>query len=215
MALFLWCFVSLQGLANTAVFPVFWFTPIPLGGFGFSPLQISVLLGCAGLSQAIWLLFVFPPLQRRIGTGGVLRACAYVFPIGNAASPLLSVLLRHGAFAAFWTLLPVNTVVGSGASMSFTCVQLVVNNMAPSPAVLGTLNAVALSMTAGIRAVAPGLFASLFATSVKTQILDGYLVWLVMEVMTWILFVTIRYLPEKAEGRIPKRDDDDEDEPAA
>ena len=46
--LFLWCFVSLQGLANTAVVPVFWFTSIPLGGYGFSPIQISLFLGLGG-----------------------------------------------------------------------------------------------------------------------------------------------------------------------
>ena len=100
-------------------------------------------------------------------------------------------------------------ILGSGASMSFTCVQLAVNNMAPSPAVLGTMNALALSLTAGIRAVAPGLFASLFATSVKTQILGGYLVWLVMFVMTLVLAVTTRFLPEKAEGRVQRGDTDE------
>lgn len=208
ITLFLWCFVSLQGLANTAVAPVFWFTSIPLGGYGFSPLQISLLLGAAGLAQAIWLLFIFPPSQRRFGTGGVLRFCGYIFPIAAASNPLQNLLLRHGQNAAFWTLLPLSMILGSGASMSFTCVQLAVNNMAPSPAVLGTTNALALSLTAGIRAVAPGLFASLFATSVKTQILGGYLVWLVMFVMTLILAVTTRFLPEKAEGRVQRGDED-------
>ena len=81
--------------------------------------------------------------------------------------------------------------------------QLAVNNVSPSPAVLGTLNAVSLAMTSGIRAVAPGLFSSLFATGVRTQFIDGYLIWVVMITMTSILAVSLRYLPEKAKGTAP------------
>ncbi|KAI5238575.1 MFS general substrate transporter [Aureobasidium subglaciale] len=208
--LFLWCFVSLQGLANTAVLPVFWYTSVPLGGYGFSPLQISLFLGLAGISQAFWLLFIFPPMQRRFNTGGVLRYCGFIFPIGCVSNPLLQYARRQGVKTAFYVILPIIMFIGSSASMAFTCVQLCVNNVSPSPAVLGTMNAVALSMVAGIRAVAPGLFASLYATSVKTQIFHGYLVWVVIFTMTLILFVTIRYLPAKAVGRIEKHGDDEE-----
>ena len=94
--------------------------------------------------------------------------------------------------------------------MAFTCVQLCVNNVSPSAASLGTLNGLALSMVAGIRAVAPALFASLYATGVKTQILNGYLIWLVMLIMTLILFVAIKFLPEKAEGKVVKNVDEED-----
>ncbi|THY69482.1 MFS general substrate transporter [Aureobasidium pullulans] len=210
--LFLWCFVSLQGLANTAVVPVFWFTSIPLGGYGFSPIQISLFLGLGGISQALWLLFVFPPSQRRWGTGGVLRYCSYIFPVGCIANPILQYLVRKHIITHSWILgvLPCVMVLSSSASMAFTCIQLAINNISPSPAVLGTMNALALAMVAGIRAVAPGLFASLFATGVKGQILGGYLVWVVMVGMTVILFVAVRFLPEKAEGRIKRVDGEGE-----
>jgi len=208
--LFLWCFVSLQGLANTAVLPVFWFTSVPKGGYGFIPLQISLILGISGISQAIWLLFVFPPMQKRYGTGGVLRYSGWIFPLGCISSPLLQFMLRQGITKPFWFILPITTMIGASAAMAFTCVQLCVNNISPSAASLGTMNGLALSMVAGIRAVAPALFASLFATGVKTQILDGYLIWLVMLIMTLILFVTIRFLPAKAEGKIEKNVDEED-----
>ena len=193
--LFLWCFVSLQGLANTAVFPVFWFTSISKGGYGFSPLQISLLLGLGGISQAFWLLFIFPPMQRRYGTGGVLRFSGWIFPLGNICNPLLQFMLRKDITTPFWILLPTTTIIGTSAAMAFTCVQLCVNDISPSAASSGTMNGLALSLVAGIRAVAPAMFASLFATSVKTQILDGYLIWLVMLSLTLILFVAIRFFP--------------------
>lgn len=44
----------------------------------------------------------------------------YLFPLGVLCSPIESLLLRHGLRPAFWTLMPVSLVVGSGAAMSFS-----------------------------------------------------------------------------------------------
>ena len=45
----------------------------------------------------------------------------------------------------------------------------------------------------------------------KTQILDGYLVWVVLVTIAVLGSVAVRYLPEKAEGKL-KDDDEGEDE---
>jgi len=66
-------------------------------------------------------------------------------------------------------------------------------------------------MTAGIRTFGPVLFTSLFAVGAKTQILDGYLVWVVLVTIAVLGSVAVRYLPEKAEGKL-KDDDEGEDE---
>ena len=107
-----------------SVLPVFWFTSVELGGFGFSPLQISIFLGIAGLSQAIWLLVAFPPLQHRFGTGGVLRSCSVVWPVMFAFTPVCTVFLRHGWNTAFWISAPIALVVGSGVAMAFSELSL-------------------------------------------------------------------------------------------
>lgn len=76
--------------------------------------------------------------------------------------------------------------------------QLALNDIAPSHSTLGTLNALALALVAGIRAIAPASFASLFAAGVKTQIFDGYLAWVVLTILAAFYFVTLRWLPAKA-----------------
>jgi len=93
-------------------------------------------------------------------------------------------------------------VVGSGVSQAFTAVQLALNDISPTPAALGTLNALALTLVSGIRAVAPALFASLFATGARTQALGGYMIWVVLVVMTMGTAALTWYLPAKAEGRV-------------
>ncbi|KAI0005771.1 MFS general substrate transporter [Xylariaceae sp. FL0662B] len=190
----------LLGFAYTAIVPVFWYTPVALGGFAFTPLQISLLMGLTGLSQAVWLLLVFPPLQRRLGTNGVLRACGTAYPLFMAVMPVLSLLLRADYRAAFWTAVPLCLVVGPGVSMAFTAVQLALNDVSPGPESLGMLNALALTLVSALRSFSPALFASLFAVSARSGVLGGYVVWIVMVVLAFGFTVSTRFLPEASEN---------------
>lgn len=114
-----------QGLAYTAVCPVFWFEPPHLGGYGFSSIQIAGFLAGIGISQAIWLLLVFPPLQRKYGTGAILRVCYYFWPIFFAAAPMCNQFLRWGGGwrTVFWIVAPTLQIGGSGVSMAFSKFQ--------------------------------------------------------------------------------------------
>lgn len=103
-----------------AVMPVFYFTSISLGGYGFSEFQISIFIGIGGLAQAIWLLFVFPSLQRRIGTGGIMRLCSSVWPFWFLLTAGANALLRLGWSTIFWVYAPTILVVGSGVAMAFS-----------------------------------------------------------------------------------------------
>ena len=204
MVLYIFGHTMLLGLAFTAVAPVFFFTSVERGGCGFSPQMISIFLAGAGASQALWILLAFPPLQRKYGTGTILRVCATLWSMMFAVFPLGNELLRRGLNIPFWIILPTNMVIGSGVSMAFTCVQLCLNDIAPSYATLGTVNALALTLRSAIRAVAPALFSGLFATGVRGGWIDGHLVWVVLIVVAGILTVTTRWLPQKAEGRVKK-----------
>lgn len=118
--LYIYGWVALLGFSYTALIPVFWFTSPKLGGFGFDERLIAVFLGIGGASQAVWLLFVFPPLQHRIGTGGVLRACSWVYPFFFLMNPLANWCLREGWRTLFWAVGPAVLVIGSGVSMNFS-----------------------------------------------------------------------------------------------
>jgi phosphoglycerol transferase MdoB-like AlkP superfamily enzyme len=80
--------------------------------------------------------------------------------------------------------------------MSFTAVQLAINDVAPTPQVLGTLNALSLAMVSGIRAFTPALFTSLFAIGARTQWLDGYAIWVLMAALAAGFTLLSRYLPD-------------------
>ncbi|KAH8601068.1 MFS transporter [Bisporella sp. PMI_857] len=202
--------VMLLAFAYTAVFPIFQFTSPALGGFGFTNFQISLFIALAGISQSLWTLIGFPPLQHRFGTGGLLRACVMAWPIMFSFLPLSNSLLRKHWMVPFWITAVTGNMVGSGVSMAFTCVQLALNDIAPSHSTLGTLNGIALALSAGLRAFAPATFASIFAAGVKTQILSGYLVWVVLIALALGLMVAMRWLPAKAEGRLKTVDENND-----
>jgi hypothetical protein len=75
------------------------------------------------------------------------------------------------------------------------------NDVSPSPHVLATVNGLALTVNTAIRAVAPILFTSVYATGVKLGWLDGHLFWVVITVLGLLLNVAVYYLPAAAEGR--------------
>ena len=106
--------------STSTVIPVFYFTDIELGGYGFTPLQISLFMALGGISQAVWLLLIFPPLQHRFGTGGVLRGCAVVWPIFFFAAAAGNLFLRQDWTLAFWIVAPISMVIGSGVAMAFS-----------------------------------------------------------------------------------------------
>ncbi|KAK4132349.1 tetracycline:hydrogen antiporter-like protein [Trichocladium antarcticum] len=188
--------IMLLAYSYTAIIPVFWSTKVPLGGLGFTPLQISLMMGVMGLAQAVWILLVFPPLHRRAGTNAVLRRCAAAYPLLFVLCPALNLLLRRGAHTTFWALAPPLLCLGVGVSMSFTAIQLALNDVSPGPATLGTLNALALAVVSGVRAFSPALFGSLFAVGARTQLLDGYAIWVVMVAIAAGFTVVSRRLPD-------------------
>jgi hypothetical protein len=113
-------FVLFLAFAFTAVFPVFMYTPINLGGLGFSPVLIAAAMGGGGAAQALWLLLAFPPLHKRVGTGGVLRLCAWVWPIFFSVDSICNLLLRYNLNIPFWIIFWVNATFGCGVAMAFS-----------------------------------------------------------------------------------------------
>ncbi|KAJ9606348.1 hypothetical protein H2200_009309 [Cladophialophora chaetospira] len=200
ITLYIYAHIMILAFSYTAIMPVFYFTPVKLGGFGFSPLLISAMMCLGGLSQSLWLLIAFPWLQVRYGTKWIMRLCAIAYPFFFALYPVFNLLLRYNQKAIFWATAPLASAIGCGVAMSFTGIQLVINDVSPGPEVLGTLNAVALTLVSGLRAFSPALFASLFAASVKSGILGGHLIWILMVVLAAGFTVVSRWVPEPAKG---------------
>jgi uncharacterized membrane protein YraQ (UPF0718 family) len=72
-------------------------------------------------------LLIFPPLQAKYTTRGVLKGCYIAWPIFFCAAPLCNWFLRKaergegsGWETAFWVTAPVLQIGGSGVAMAFS-----------------------------------------------------------------------------------------------
>lgn len=119
MVLYILGHTMVLALMYTAVIPVFWYTSVKNGGFGFSDQWIAIFLSISGGSQALWMLLAFPYLQKRFGTGTVMRWCAGGWPIFIFAFPVFNEFLRNEWTLAFWILAPTEQVLGSAVAMGF------------------------------------------------------------------------------------------------
>jgi hypothetical protein len=113
-------YVMMLAFTFTAVNPVYMYTPIRLGGIGFSPELIAAFTALAGASQAAWLLIVFPRLHKRAGTGRILFYCGCAWPIFFAINVAFNFLLRYNQKAVFWATAPPTLMLGSGVAMAFS-----------------------------------------------------------------------------------------------
>ncbi|KAM3498437.1 hypothetical protein MY10362_008242 [Beauveria mimosiformis] len=190
--------VMIMAFAFTALLPVVLFTPVAIGGLGLSPFQISTYMAVQGLSQAVWLVAVFPRLHRRLGNKKLLTACAVTYPFFFLTYIVLNELLRVDTPAArawAWVVGPLAAVVGPGVSMAFTGVQLALNDASPDPHVMGTLNGIALTLASALRSFVPGLTTALYAVGVREQILRGHLAWVVLIPVSMLMLIVIPMLP--------------------
>jgi hypothetical protein len=121
-------FINIYGGFYTALYPLWLFTPISLGGLSMSPSRIGALmfLGTARYdftltskaahalhSQAVWLLFAMPPLDRKLGTRRLVAWCFYAWPLLFASPLLASFLVQRHNFFAMWALLVISSCIGS------------------------------------------------------------------------------------------------------
>lgn len=189
----------LIAFAVTAIMPVFLFTPIPIGGVGFAPSQISIYMAIQGASQAIWLILAFPILQRRYGNKNILKLCSVAYQFFFVGIVLLSMFLRIGtesARAGAWTVGILVVLLGPGVSMGFTSAQLAINNASPSPHILATLNGLSMTCTSIARSFVPAVATVIFAVGARTQTLWGYLAWVILIPLALALRFCVHYIPE-------------------
>jgi hypothetical protein len=167
------------GLAYTAVLPLYAFTPVDLGGLALRPPHIAALMALAGVSQSIWLLFAMPPLDKKLGTRRLLRICFLAWPWFFVTPVLSNIMAKRGNWTGAYALMCGTTMFGSGVSIAFTSVQLLINNASP-PGALGTVNGFALTLMSLIRTIAPATMTSIFAFGVEHNVMGRYLAWFVM-----------------------------------
>lgn len=183
--------LALHSLAYDQLLPVFMHYPqqtdrntnpevrLPFkfsGGFGLNSDRIGLLFTVYGIVGVFIQFFAFPPLARHYGVLPCLKVVTAMLPIAYIITPFTALLPTPKAQQL--GMVAVMTFKCWAGIFAFPCTVILLTNSAVSLRVLGTLNGVAVSLSAVGRAVGPAIGGFTFTIGVDTGY--GILPW-------WIL----------------------------
>ncbi|KAG9087322.1 hypothetical protein FS749_002997, partial [Ceratobasidium sp. UAMH 11750] len=171
-------FMALITASTYAVFILWLYTPVELGGTGFSSGEIGGTLALSALFETGIAVIVFPPLERRLGVTMLFKVGMMLQAVGVLTFPLGHAIAKTGKLGAYIAA-GAMVVVRGIAGIVFVCNMLMIARSAPSHRALGTVNGLAQMVASASRATGPPLSTSLFAYSIKSDVLGGNLVWLI------------------------------------
>ncbi|KAG2046564.1 MFS general substrate transporter, partial [Suillus hirtellus] len=176
---------GLLQMSLTSILPVFYATPIELGGLSLDPPRIGALLAASSVVQIFQLLF-FTRLNDCFGTRAIhitgVSSCipiVILFPVANALAR------AYGIGMAVWLCVVVQLMLRTSLIMCFPCITLFVSAAAPNRASVGATNGIAQVAVAVARIIGPASAASVFSYSLQ----EGHNAWSIYYFMIALVFL--------------------------
>ncbi|KAG0698310.1 major facilitator superfamily domain-containing protein [Suillus ampliporus] len=183
------CFtMALLHIAYTSILPVFFATPIELGGLSLDPPRIGAILAVSGVANGVTQLLFFSRLNDRFGAGALhtFGVCVGI-PI-VILFPVINGLARaHGVGLAVWLCVGVQLALVPSLMMCYLCLALYMRAAAPNRASLGATNGIAQLLISGGRIIGPASAASVFSYSMQ----QGHDAWLIYYFLMAIAFLAV------------------------
>ena len=206
--------LGLLEIGLLALLPLFYSSPIKIGGLGFPPAIIGTALAVFGITDGIVqasfgakLIDWFGPKRMFCSAVLFFYPLTFLFPIMSAVvtvqgkvgpiiwilmmMQLLSMVFMDLAFCTF-----ARSLRGSISPVCVAAISIFVTRAAPNRQSLGSVNGLSQSFTSIARAIGPAFTTSLFAFSKEYNLLGGNLVYVLMAMLTTILVILSQRLPD-------------------
>ncbi|KAF7360778.1 MFS general substrate transporter [Mycena venus] len=185
-------------IALRALQPLFYTLHIRYGGLGFSPPIVGLCLGAFGLFSGLYQATIFVPIYNLFGTKNTFVVSVLTFMPMFALFPLMNLSARdNGVNAATWAAMTLQMILYIIMDMGFSCALIYVRSAAPSKYSLGATNGIAQTCISIVRAIGPVASTSLFSISLEKHLLGGWLVYVVMVLISALSLIGTAYLPTK------------------
>ncbi|KAJ7672189.1 major facilitator superfamily domain-containing protein [Mycena polygramma] len=189
-------------MANEALIPLFFATPMSLGGLGLNPHDIGLILGIFGICNALVQAFFGGRVIRRFGPCRVFTAAFCALASQFAMYPVVS-FLAHRAGRVDTAVHLALAFQLSGTSVLYLAhatTMMFIMDAAPSRASLGSVNGLAQMVGTVLRSIAPSFSSSLFALSAEHHIAGGNLVYYILITLTLVAARCTLLLPRKLQS---------------
>ncbi|KAI0058969.1 MFS general substrate transporter [Artomyces pyxidatus] len=173
--------LALLEIALYALLPLFYSTPIELGGLGLTPAFIGMCMGTFGLLNGSLQALFFATVVHCFGPKRVFMVGMSVFIPIFSMFPLANALARQGGLSLLvWAVVFLQLVLMVVMDMSYGCVFMYISTASPNKRSLGATNGLAQTFISVQRAIGPTMSTSLFALSLQKNIMGGNFVYAVL-----------------------------------
>lgn len=160
--------LSMTEIAFRTVQPLFYSTPIELGGLGLDPPLIGNILSTYGLLNGVFQIFFFRPLHDRFGSKAIYTTAMLsgiplilTFPLIHALGNV------YGVNWAVWCMIGLQVVFSVALNVGYSCIFIYIAASSPNRGSLGATNGVAQMVVSIMRTFGPGSAASVFSISIE------------------------------------------------
>jgi MFS family permease len=197
-AILVYCIYSFAIIGFDELYSVWCATPINLGGIGFTLREISISLTVAGALSFPFMLFIFPLLEKLIGSIYSFQSTTIFLMFLVVILPNLHFLALLDSTVPLWVILCTiailnRIVIGIG----FSATSLFINNSVTSEK-LGSVNGLSVALTSLFRCFAPLFAGGIFSASLSSSIgfpFDYHLVYILLGIIIFIAVILATRLP--------------------
>ncbi|KAH7310495.1 major facilitator superfamily domain-containing protein [Stachybotrys elegans] len=132
------------------------------GGMGMPASTVGFATSFLGILGMLLQIFLYPPIQARLGTLRSFQWFLFLFPIAYFVAPYLAILPSSTAppepssGALIWMgIIFVLLLQVTARTFTLPASIILLNNCSPHPSVLGTIHGLGQSVSAGFRTVGP------------------------------------------------------------
>ncbi|KAI0073875.1 MFS general substrate transporter [Panus rudis PR-1116 ss-1] len=198
--------LALFDIAFFAILPLFYATPLSLGGLQLSPAEIGIVMGLFGLVNGSFQACFFARLVDWLGPKRMYMTGMSAFPFIFALFPVISEVAKsRGISPVVWALVALQLVIATIMDCSYGTIFMYVTSAAPNKKSLGATNGLGQVIASVLRAVGPATATSLFAISMERNWLGGYAVFLILAIAATLALYICNMLPSETWHR----DEDD------
>ncbi|KAG1781011.1 major facilitator superfamily domain-containing protein [Suillus placidus] len=188
--------IALIDIAFRTVQPVFYSTPISLGGLGLDTPTIGTILAVQGIVNGVMQPLAFARLHDIMGAKKLwLFAVTCTLPM-IALLPTLNTLARSsGVVQSVWYLVALQIALVGCMNFAYGISFMYITAASPNRASVGATNGFAQVIISIMRTVGPAAANSAFSISIEKQYLGGNLVYCVMTGMVCVVMGVGALLP--------------------
>ncbi|KAG0705588.1 major facilitator superfamily domain-containing protein [Suillus ampliporus] len=190
--------IALIEISFRAVQPVFYATPIEMGGLGMDTPAIGIILAVLGILNGVLQALFFVRLHDWLGGRNLYLFSVFsCFPMLALFPVISSTAKAQGLSYSVYFLVGLQLLAFVISYSAYGVVFMYINASAPNRASIGATNGLAQTVVSVTRAIGPALASSAYSLSIEQQLLGGNMVYWLMAGMVCIAIGVGSVLPRR------------------